>query len=115
RKTKPTTELDDTNTIKYLPPANCKGLLEKLLLKLLPFATDDERKNTETQLRAELEALEAQFNQNNDNTGKVTIITEEEECDSLSAELWGSFTTPISQAVTEDELTRYLKEQVALK
>ncbi|CAG8822039.1 3867_t:CDS:1, partial [Gigaspora rosea] len=90
-----TKELDDTNTIRYLPPTNCEGLLEKLraaiylsldelwgipdevglkasmldprVLKLLPFATNDERKNTETQLRAELAELEAQFNQNNDN------------------------------------------------
>ncbi|CAG8462694.1 2649_t:CDS:2 [Gigaspora rosea] len=75
---------------KYIAPTNCEGLLEKLraaiylsldklwgipdevglkasildprVLKLLPFATNDERKNTETQLCAELAELEAQFN-----------------------------------------------------
>ncbi|RIB24779.1 hypothetical protein C2G38_2139097 [Gigaspora rosea] len=102
RREHKTKELDDTNTIRYLPPTNCEGLLEKLraaiylsldelwgipdevglkasmldprVLKLLPFATNDERKNTETQLRAELAELEAQFNQNNDNDEISTMI-----------------------------------------
>ncbi|CAG8499301.1 13724_t:CDS:2 [Cetraspora pellucida] len=140
--TKCVTELDDTNTIEYLPPTSCEGLLKQLcaaiylsldelwgipdevglkasmlnlrVLKLLLFATNNEHKNTETQLHAELLALEAQSNQNNYNKEAV-IIAEEKEYDSLSAELWGSFAVPISQAVNEDELTRYLKEQVAYK
>ncbi|CAG8822117.1 16892_t:CDS:2, partial [Gigaspora margarita] len=70
------------------------------ILKLLPFTTNDERKNIETQLRAKLAELESQFNQNNTND-KVTIITEKEECNSLTA--------------NENELTRYLKEQIAHK
>ncbi|RIB16387.1 hypothetical protein C2G38_2190110 [Gigaspora rosea] len=69
------------------------SMLDPQVLKLLPFTTNDERKNTETQLRAELAELEAQFNQNNDND-EVTIITKEEECDSLSAELWAHLQHP---------------------
>ncbi|CAG8763479.1 8475_t:CDS:2 [Dentiscutata erythropus] len=122
---------DDTNTVKYLPSTNCEGILEKMcaaiylsfdklwgipnevelkasmldlqILKLLPFVTNEERKNTELQLREELLVLEAQFNQNNDNLG-TAITVEEEEYDFLSAELWGLFAIPNSQAVAEDEL-----------
>ncbi|CAG8451502.1 6231_t:CDS:2 [Cetraspora pellucida] len=142
RRVKSVAELDDTNNIKYLPPTKCEGLLEKMraaiylsldelwsipdeiglkasmldprVLKLLPFATEDERRNTEAQIRAELSILEAQFRQNNDKI-EACITTEEEEYDSLSAELWGSLSTPTPQTITEDELTKYLKEQIAHK
>ncbi|CAG8851083.1 31734_t:CDS:2, partial [Gigaspora margarita] len=128
KRPKRSVELDDTNTVKYLPPTNCEGLLEKMraaiylsldelwgipnetglkasildprILKLLPFATNEEYKNTEVQLREELLVLEAQFNQNNDNSDAV---------------ITGSFAIPNSQAFVEDELTRYLKEQIAYK
>ncbi|RIB09872.1 hypothetical protein C2G38_2207612 [Gigaspora rosea] len=84
-RTKCAIELDDTNTIKYLPSTNYKGLLEKKsaaiylspnklwgipdetglkasildlrVLKLLPFATNEECKNTEIQLCKELLVL----------------------------------------------------------
>ncbi|CAG8545147.1 3889_t:CDS:2 [Racocetra fulgida] len=62
-------------------------MLDPRVLKLLPFATEDERRNTEAQIRAELSILEAQFRQNNDKI-EACITTEEEEYDSLSAELW---------------------------
>ncbi|CAG8461934.1 28550_t:CDS:2 [Racocetra persica] len=142
RRVKSVAELDNTNNIKYLPPTKCEGLLEKMcaaiylsldelwsipdeiglkasmldsrVLKLLPFATEDERRNTKAQIRAELSILEAQFRQNNDKI-EACITTEEEEYDSLSAELWGSLSTPTPQTITEDELTKYLKEQIAHK
>ncbi|CAG8798054.1 956_t:CDS:2, partial [Gigaspora margarita] len=85
-KAKCTIELEDTNTIKYLPSMSYKELLKKgisdkaglkasmldpLVLKLLPFATN----------------MNAQSNQNNNNTGAV-ITVKKEEYDSLSAKLW---------------------------
>ncbi|CAG8817193.1 7359_t:CDS:2, partial [Gigaspora margarita] len=90
------------------------SILDPRVLKLLLFATNKECKNTEAQLHEELLVLEAQFNQNNDNSDAV-ITVEEEKFDSLSAELWGLFAIPNSQAFVEDELTRYLKEQIAHK
>ncbi|CAG8792022.1 1632_t:CDS:1, partial [Cetraspora pellucida] len=90
------------------------SILDSRVLKLLPFATVNKHRITEAQIHAELSTLEAQFRQNNDNT-KACITTEKEECDSLSAELWSSFLTLTLQAVTEDKLTRYLKEQIAHK
>ncbi|CAG8833833.1 15524_t:CDS:2, partial [Gigaspora margarita] len=104
---------DDPNTVKYFSPTSCEGLLEKMraaiylsldelwsipTLKLLPFATADERKNTEEQIREELSILKAQYSQNT----ITKTFTIEEECDSLSAELWNSFSLPVSHAITED-------------
>ncbi|CAG8569481.1 6895_t:CDS:2, partial [Scutellospora calospora] len=134
-------ELDDTNNIKYLPPTKCEGLLEKIraaiylsldelwsipdeiglkasmldprVLKLLSFATENERRNTEAQIRAELLILEAQFRQNNDNT-EACITTEEEEYDSLSAELWSSLSTPTTQT-KNSPCTRFSKHDIILK
>ncbi|CAG8589240.1 3820_t:CDS:2, partial [Scutellospora calospora] len=85
-KAKHTIELDDTNTIKYLPSANCisnevglkASMLDLRVLKLLPFTTNDKCKNTEIQLHAELLVLEAQSNQNNNNTEAVITAKEEE-------------------------------------
>ncbi|CAG8835103.1 41112_t:CDS:2, partial [Gigaspora margarita] len=128
---------DDPNTVKYFPPTSCEGLLEKMraaiylsldelwsipnevglkasmldprALKLLLFATADEWKNTEKQIRKELSILKAQYSQNT----ITETSTIEEECDSLSAELWNSFSLPVSHTITKDELTRYLNEQIA--
>ncbi|CAG8774810.1 21101_t:CDS:2 [Dentiscutata erythropus] len=80
------------------------SMLDLQILKLLPFATNEECKNTESQLYEKLLVLEAQFNQNNDNLG-AAITVEKEKYDSLSAELWGLFAIPNSKAVAEDELT----------
>ncbi|CAG8601183.1 7933_t:CDS:2 [Cetraspora pellucida] len=103
-KAKHVTELDNTNTIEYLFLTSCKEVLKQLHTTI--YLSFDELWGIpdETQLRAELLALEVQSNQNNYNT-KVVIIAEEKEYDSLSAELWGSFAVPILQAVNEDELT----------
>ncbi|CAG8700159.1 41436_t:CDS:2, partial [Gigaspora margarita] len=129
RKHKNSAELadNDSNTVKYLPPTSCEGLLEKMCtaiylsldklwsipnevglkasildpqaLKLLPFATANERKNTKEQIHEELSILKAQSGQNNTITETSTI---KEECDSLSAELWNLFSIPVSHAITED-------------
>ncbi|CAG8466284.1 2368_t:CDS:2 [Cetraspora pellucida] len=100
-------EYDDSNTVKYVSPTSCEGLLEKMraaiylsfdelwsipnkvglkasmldpyALKLLPFATADEQKNIKEQIREELSILKAQSSQNNNITETSTI--EEEECD----------------------------------
>ncbi|CAG8844771.1 22380_t:CDS:2, partial [Racocetra persica] len=60
------------------------SILDPCALKLLSFATVQEREDTEAQIY------------------------------SLSAELWGSFSIS-DQATTEDEFTRYMKEQIAHK
>ncbi|CAG8824145.1 24802_t:CDS:2, partial [Cetraspora pellucida] len=58
-KTKLTTELDDTNTGIPDEIGLKASMLDPQVLKLLLFITKDKCKNTETQLYAELEALEA--------------------------------------------------------
>ncbi|CAG8668610.1 23487_t:CDS:2 [Cetraspora pellucida] len=141
-RTKSVTELNNTNTIKDLSSAKCKKLLEKMhatiylsldelwsisdevelkasmldprMLKLLPFTTVDKHKNTEAQIHTELSILDTQFKQNNNNT-ETCITTEEEEYNLLNAELWGLLSIFVPQTITEDELTRYLKEQIAYK
>ncbi|CAG8588136.1 5785_t:CDS:2 [Cetraspora pellucida] len=80
------------------------SMLDPRVLKLLLFATEDEHRNTKAQIHAELSILEAQFRQNNDKI-EACITTEKEEYDLLSAELWGSLSTPTPQTITEDELT----------
>ncbi|CAG8667137.1 2215_t:CDS:2 [Cetraspora pellucida] len=144
KKKKTLTELDDSNTVEYLSPVNCSGLLEKAqaaiflsldelwsasnemglkasildprALKLLPFATIQEREKTEAQIRTELLLLEAQLNNssNNEEIEKSSVILNEDPQDSLSAELWGSCLIP-DNIFTEDEFTRYMKEQIAHK
>ncbi|CAG8560488.1 3157_t:CDS:2 [Dentiscutata erythropus] len=125
---------------KYLPAVNCSGFLEKaraviflsldelwnlsnemglkaLLLdpqaiKLLSFATIQERKETEDKIRAELLLLENQLtiSNNNEEVEENLVPTNEDPQDSLSAELWGLCSMP-NKDVTVDEFTRYMKEQ----
>ncbi|CAG8758065.1 14095_t:CDS:2, partial [Cetraspora pellucida] len=48
---------------------------------------------------------------NNESNIERTQATVEEDFDSLSAKLWGSHLMPDLPTATEDELTRYLREQ----
>ncbi|CAG8805729.1 3372_t:CDS:2, partial [Racocetra persica] len=117
-------KLEDSNTIEYLSPVDCSGLLEKAYLraiKLLPFATIPEQEQTEAQIRAELLLLKTQLDDSNSNENikKSSVILNEvtlneDPQDSLSAELWESCSIP-DHVFTEDEFTRYMKEQIAHK
>jgi hypothetical protein len=111
------TELEDSNSVEYLSPVNCSRLLERAkaaiflsidelwnssniiglkasildprALKLLPFATTQERKETEAQVHAELLSFEAQMNILSNAEIERSIVTiSEDPQDSLSAELW---------------------------
>ncbi|CAG8799366.1 20762_t:CDS:2, partial [Dentiscutata erythropus] len=121
--------------LRYLPSTNCNGLLKRMhtaiylslnelwevsheiglkaslldprMLKFLSFATLNEKKNVEDQIHAELFALKPNNNESNTERTQATV----EDCDSLSAELWGSHLMPDLPTATEDELTRYLREQ----
>ncbi|CAG8660273.1 25494_t:CDS:2, partial [Dentiscutata erythropus] len=99
-------ELDNSDIVRYLPSANCDGLLERMRLprklKLLSFATSIERRNIENQICKELLLLKP--NRNNSDTER-TQTTIEEDCDSLSTKLWGPHSTPVLQTAAEDELT----------
>ncbi|CAG8494983.1 4223_t:CDS:2 [Scutellospora calospora] len=100
-----TTDLDLLNSEVF----SCIGLKAALLdpraLKLLGFASNSEKRNTELDIREELKNLD-QTSENN----SLEII--EDEIDSLSTEVWGNITT---QSLQDDELTSYLKEPVASK
>ncbi|CAG8762089.1 23661_t:CDS:2, partial [Dentiscutata erythropus] len=104
---------------RYLSNVNCSGLLEKAraaiflsldelwdksnemglkasildprVLKLLSFATVQEREDTEAQIRTELSLLKSQLtnSNNNEEIEKNSVNINEDPQDSLSAELWG--------------------------
>ncbi|CAG8461793.1 1882_t:CDS:2 [Dentiscutata heterogama] len=60
-------------------------------IKLLPFVTIQEKKETEAQIRAELLVLETQVtNSNSEEIERNLVTTNKDLQDSLSAELWGS-------------------------
>ncbi|CAG8692275.1 39194_t:CDS:2, partial [Gigaspora margarita] len=87
-------EDDNFNTVKYFPPISCEGLLEKMRVTIYL-------------------SLDELWSVPNENNNITEVFTNEKESDSLSAELWNSFSTPISYATTEDKLTKYLNEQIA--
>ncbi|CAG8613319.1 17172_t:CDS:2, partial [Cetraspora pellucida] len=97
------------------------SILDPWAIKLLPFATIPEREQTEAQIRAELLLLKTQLDDSNSNENierSSVILNEvtlnEDPQDSLSAELWGSCSIP-DHVFTENEFTRYMKEQIAHK
>ncbi|CAG8814455.1 923_t:CDS:2, partial [Cetraspora pellucida] len=63
-----------------------------------------------------LSLLESQLtnSNNNEEIEKNLVNINEDPQDSLSTELWESFSIS-NQATTEDEFTRYMKEQIAHK
>ncbi|CAG8446211.1 56_t:CDS:10 [Scutellospora calospora] len=85
-------ELDDSNTVKYLPSTNCDGLLEKIraaiYLSLDELWDIPKRSNTKAQVHAELLALKAKLVSQNYSDTESVLSTIEEDCDSFSAELW---------------------------
>ncbi|CAG8808221.1 2773_t:CDS:2, partial [Dentiscutata erythropus] len=109
-------KLEDSNSVEYLSPVNCSGLLERAraaiflsidelwnssniiglkasildpqALKLLPFATTQEQKETEAQVRAELLLFENQMNISSSAKIERSIVPiSKDSQDSLSAEL----------------------------
>ncbi|CAG8716785.1 8178_t:CDS:1, partial [Dentiscutata erythropus] len=86
------------------------------MLKLLSFATVQEQKKTKDRIRTELLSLETHLidSNNNEETERNLVTTNEDSQDSLSAELWELCSIP-NQDITEDEFTCYMKEQIAHK
>ncbi|CAG8531514.1 24007_t:CDS:2 [Racocetra persica] len=109
-------KLEDSNSVEYISPVNCFGLLERAraaiflsinelwnssniiglkasildpqALKLLPFATTQKWKGTEAQVRAELLLFENQMNILSSAEIEKSIVTiSKDPQDSLSAEL----------------------------
>ncbi|CAG8802561.1 8561_t:CDS:2, partial [Dentiscutata erythropus] len=109
-------KLEDSNSVEYLSPnsSNIIGLKASILdpraLKLLLFATTQERKETEAQVHAELLSFENQMNISSSAEIERSIVPiSEDPQDSLSAELWGSLLIP-DNVTDKDEFTRYMKE-----
>ncbi|CAG8802261.1 22054_t:CDS:1, partial [Racocetra persica] len=82
------------------------SVLDLRALKLLSFATVQEQEDTEAQIRTELSLLKSQLtnSNNNEEIEKNSVNINEDPQDSLSAELWRSFSIS-DQATTEDEFT----------
>ncbi|CAG8787894.1 24875_t:CDS:2, partial [Dentiscutata erythropus] len=105
-------KLEDSNTVEYLLPVNCFGLLKKAraaiflsidklwstsnliglkasildprAIKLLPFATVQEHEETKAQVRAELLLLKTQSNiLSNTKIERSPVTTDEDPQDSL--------------------------------
>ncbi|CAG8679302.1 8195_t:CDS:2, partial [Racocetra fulgida] len=71
------------------------SILDPRALKLLPFATAQEREETEAQVRAELSLLEDQVTvSNNTEIERNSVTINDDFQDSLSAELWGTLSIP---------------------
>ncbi|CAG8439169.1 3352_t:CDS:2, partial [Scutellospora calospora] len=113
-------KLDDSNTVKYLLPTNCDGLLEKICA-VIYLSLDElwdipaEIGLKASQVHAELLALKAKLVSQNYSNAESVSRTIEENCDSFSAELWSSYSATTSLTTTEDKLERYLREQIAHK
>ncbi|CAG8812226.1 7881_t:CDS:2 [Gigaspora margarita] len=105
-------ELNDSN----IDTPNESGLKASLLdlhrLKLLPFATSRKQISVEDQIQTELFVLEPNYYESNNKKTQGTI---KEDCDSLSAELWSLHSILVLQTITENKLTRYLREQIMHK
>ncbi|CAG8637021.1 4574_t:CDS:2 [Dentiscutata erythropus] len=82
------------------------SFLDPRMLKLFSFATIQEQKETEDQIHTKLLSLKYQLTDlnNNEETERNLVTTNEDSQDSLSAELWGLCSIP-DQDITEDEFT----------
>ncbi|CAG8652498.1 5843_t:CDS:2, partial [Scutellospora calospora] len=96
-------ELDNSNTVKYLPLTNCDRLLEKMHTAI--YLSLDELWDIPVQVCAELLILKAKLVSQNYSDAESVSSTIEEDCDSFSAELWEGYQVEAhSETLSEDVL-----------